>query len=226
MLTFFSQPQRFILRRKIAVLKTLPKIFRKNPKKFCSNSKKKLEIYTFFQKIFPLPNCSSGQIKCSFDNPREFLRKLREFFCPKSGKVHIFENVPQNFFPKLFRIMWNFRFWFCWMLKLTFLRKNMVQIFHQGLSRQHCTWVGFFKGKNINVFRCVRSLTGQKSQENNEKLQNSVFKFITIHKYQFDFLYQESNWQHFPWGGLPKESYSTLFLPLVSYFCKNGIKRY
>ena len=40
-------------------------------------------------------------------------------------------------------------FQFCWILTNTFFQNNMVQFFHQGLSRQPCCSGGLFRGKII-----------------------------------------------------------------------------
>ena len=160
-------------------------------------------------RVFRNPKCSSGHVQCSFGSPtrnffytgrkifahrpkkvkfpaKMFLAQRSKTFVSKNDKVYDFKQKIKSF-PNSSQI-YNLELWFCWMLKLSCLKKYSVQYFHQGLNRQIFTWGGLFRPNIIIFLLWTWILTGRKYKKRYCWIQILVFKAMIFQNNLLDFL--------------------------------------
>ena len=131
---------------------------------------------------FYTPKSFFGHVKCSLDNPAEhFLLEVRNkielffklFFLLKCSSRHVGcsfyipakKTFSQSFFLKTLLNIYDFWFWFCWMLKFTFIELLLCSSLSSEIPPTAFYFRRTLRKQNINVSFCVWILTGRKYQK-------------------------------------------------------------
>ena len=143
------------------ILKTLQKNFHLNFRKkilrevWKTFAQTPIKVMIFFEILFKIWSCV--RVGSGFEKHAEnFSTQRLKLFCSKwersSQRYKRFSKVS---FTTMFLNLYNPKFWFCWMLKLTFLHNYMVEVCHQ-LSVKNFSLLRCSSENKSKVFRLVR----------------------------------------------------------------------
>ena len=123
--------------------------------------------------------------------PHIFCLKFNNFFSQSPKKIIKLELCSKSFSPKMILILYDLKFWFRWMMKLTFPRNYNVKLLDQGFNRQRLTSEENFNRKKYQFF-ASESWQAEIFKKAFNKYRFRFSEFLILQNYRLDFLHQGS----------------------------------